>query len=398
VAGIESIEGNVDSWLLYVLIVAAIGIGWLMGRRERLKSTDVTGNNYYQGLNYLLNEEPDRAVASFIEDLEVNQDTLETHLALGTLLRRRGELEKAVVVHENILTHQHLDKESILNVQLELAQDYLLAGLLDRAEDLLLQLCQETGHIRRESLKLMLEIYEREREWHRAAETAELLAVGDDSEKYERFISHYYCEIAQDLIKRKRNEEAGQAISDAIGHDAGNPRVSLVQGQLAVAEARFDDAIACLVRVKDQDPTYVPESLDLLVQAYKKSDKATEGLKAYLNECLELTPSISIVLHLAEILRETQGDEAVSKFIANHLKHNPTIRGLTQLIDMHIDHAQGVSKQNLSILRSFAEALVADKPAYRCKSCGFDGKKMRWHCPSCKSWGTIAPIFGLEGE
>jgi lipopolysaccharide biosynthesis regulator YciM len=104
------------------------------------------------------------------------------------------------------------------------------------------------------------------------------------------------------------------------------------------------------------------------------------------------------VLHLAEILRETQGDEAVSKFIANHLKHNPTIRGLTQLIDMHIDHAQGVSKQNLSILRSFAEALVADKPAYRCKSCGFDGKKMRWHCPSCKSWGTIAPIFGLEGE
>ena len=369
-----------------------------MGRRERVKSADVTGNNYYQGLNYLLNEEPDRAVASFIEDLEVNSETLETHLALGTLLRRRGELEKAVVVHENILTHRQLDKDSILNVQLELARDYLLAGLLDRAEDLLLKLCQETGHIRRESLKLMLEIYEREREWHRAAEIGELLAVGDESEKYERFISHYYCEIAQELIKRKRNEEAGQAISDAIGHDAGNPRVSLVQGQLAVAENRFDDAIACLVRVKDQDPTYVPESLDLLVLAYEKAARPTADLKAYLTECLELTPSISIVLHLAEILRKSQDDEAVAKFIANHLKQNPTIRGLTQLIDMHIDHAHGVSKQNLSILRSFAEALVADKPAYRCKSCGFDGKKMRWHCPSCKSWGTIAPIFGLEGE
>jgi lipopolysaccharide biosynthesis regulator YciM len=387
-----------DNWLLYVLIVGAIGIGWWMGRRERVKSTETSGNNYYQGLNYLLNEEPDRAVATFIEDLEVNKDTLETHLALGSLLRRRGELEKAVVVHENILKHQHLDRDSILNVQLELAQDYLLAGLLDRAEDLLMSLCQETGHIRKESLKLMLEIYEREREWHRAAEIGALLAVGDDTEKYERFISHYYCEIAQDLLKRKRYEEAGQAISDAIGHDAGNPRVSLVQGQLKAAEGRFDDAITSLTRIKDQDPTYVPESLDLLVQAYEHGSKPKEDLKQYLTECLELTPSISIVLQMADILRETQGDEAVAKFIANHLKQNPTIRGLTQLIDMHMDNAHGVSKQNLSILRSFAEALVADKPAYRCKSCGFDGKKMRWHCPSCKSWGTITPIFGLEGE
>jgi lipopolysaccharide biosynthesis regulator YciM len=387
-----------DNWLLYVLIVGAIGIGWWMGRRERVKSTETSGNNYYQGLNYLLNEEPDRAVATFIEDLEVNKDTLETHLALGSLLRRRGELEKAVVVHENILKHQHLDRDSILNVQLELAQDYLLAGLLDRAEDLLMSLCQETGHIRKESLKLMLEIYEREREWHRAAEIGALLAVGDDTEKYERFISHYFCEIAQDLLKRKRYEEASQAISDAIGHDAGNPRVSLVQGQLKAAEGRFDDAITSLTRIKDQDPTYVPESLDLLVQAYEHGSKPKEDLKQYLTECLELTPSISIVLQIADILRETQGDEAVAKFIANHLKQNPTIRGLTQLIDMHMDNAHGVSKQNLSILRSFAEALVADKPAYRCKSCGFDGKKMRWHCPSCKSWGTITPIFGLEGE
>lgn len=373
-----------------------------MGRRERVKNpagtTPAPGSNYYQGLNYLLNEEPDRAVATFIDDLEVNPETLETHLALGSLLRRRGELEKAVIVHENILTHQTLDQDSILNVQLELARDYLLAGLLDRAEDLLLRLCNETGHIRTESLKLMLEIYEREKEWHKATEIGELLAVGEDTEKYERSISHYYCEIAQDLLIQKQNDEARQAISAAIGHDANNARVSLVQGQLEVAEGEFDAAIDSLMRIKDQDPTYVSESLDLLAEAYKQSDRAPEGLKDYLNECLDISPSISIVLLLAEILRQTQGDEAVAKFIANHLKQNPTIRGLTQLIDMHIDHAHGVSKQNLSILRSFAEALVADKPAYRCKSCGFDGKKMRWHCPSCKSWGTIAPIFGLEGE
>jgi lipopolysaccharide biosynthesis regulator YciM len=291
-----------------------------------------------------------------------------------------------------------LDQESILNVQLELARDYLLAGLLDRAEDLLVKLAKEQGHIRRESLKLMVEIYEREKEWHRAAEIGELLAVGEDTEHYERAISHYYCEIAQELLRHKDNDKAREAISEAIGHDASNARVSLVLGQLEAAEGNFEAAITSLMRIKDQDATYVPESLELLADAFKASDRPVEELSDYLNDCLALCPSISIVLLQAEILRRTQGDEAVAKFIANHLKKNPTIRGLTQLIDMHIDHAHGVSKQNLSILRSFAEALVADKPAYRCKSCGFDGKKMRWHCPSCKSWGTIAPIFGLEGE
>ncbi|HIL84565.1 MAG TPA: lipopolysaccharide assembly protein LapB, partial [Pseudomonadales bacterium] len=129
-----------DNLILYALIVGAIGIGWLLGRRDRTKKSEIVGPNYYQGLNYLLNEEPDRAVTTFIESLEVNNDTLETHLALGGLLRRRGELDKAVVVHENILAHAKLSREDMQGVQLELARDYLLAGLLDRAEELCVQL------------------------------------------------------------------------------------------------------------------------------------------------------------------------------------------------------------------------------------------------------------------
>jgi len=379
-------------------MVAAISIGWWLGRRERQKSTETLGPNYYQGLNYLLNEEPDRAVAPFIEDLEVNKDTLDTHLALGSLLRRRGELEKAVVVHENILANAKLEIAAMQNVQLELARDYLLAGLLDRAENLLLLLSQEKGHVRRESQKLMLQIYEQEKEWHRAVEIGELLAVGDDSEQYEMSISHYYCEIAEELLHLNHIDEAREAISKAIGHGASNARVSLVLGRLELAQKQYPEAIRALQRIKEQDPVYVAESIELLLRAYQEGDVPTEAFRQYLFKCLEITPSISIVLALAIHIRDEQGDEAVSKFIANHLKKNPTIRGLTQLIDLHIDNTSGVSKQNLSILRSFAEALVADKPAYRCKSCGFDGKKMRWHCPSCRDWGTIEPIFGLEGE
>ena len=387
-----------DNWLLYILVVIAIGIGWWLRGRERIKQAETLGPNYYNGVNYLLNEEPDRAVAAFIEELEVNQETLETHLALGGLLRRRGELEKAVIVHENILAHARLEKEDMLNVKLELARDYLLAGLLDRAEELSITLSSEKGETLRESRKITLEVYEMEKEWQQAAEVAQLLAVGDDTEKYEKAISHYYCEIATDHLGDGDYDKARESISKAIGHDANNARATLIHGKIDIAEGRYEDAINTLRRIRDQEPVYVPESLDSLVEVYEKADLPTDDFCEYLESCLEITPSISIVLTLATVKREQIGDEAMAKFIANHLKRNPTIRGLTQLIDLHVDNTSGVAKQNLTILRSFAEALVADKPAYRCHACGFELKKMAWHCPSCRDWATVKPIFGLEGE
>ncbi len=391
-----------DAWLLYPLLVIAIGIGWWLGRRDRENAPEVAGPGYYKGLNYLLNEEPDRAVSTFIENLEVTPETLETHLALGGLLRRRGELEKAVVVHENILAQAKLSKDDLRMVQLELARDYLLAGLLDRAEELCVKLSQESqtrsDKVRRESLNITLEIYEREKEWAQAIEVAKLLAVGGDADRYEKAISHYHCEIAEEQLTRDDLEGARESIREAIGHDVNNPRTSLVRGRIDVSEGHYDLAITALTRIRDQDPVYVAESLDALAQAFQLDNRPQEELRQYLTSCLELTPSISIVLMLAKSIRDELGDEAVAKFIASHLKQNPTIRGLTQLIDLHIDNTQGVARENLAILRSFAEALVADKPAYRCHSCGFEGKRMRWHCPQCKDWATIKPIFGLEGE
>jgi lipopolysaccharide biosynthesis regulator YciM len=393
-----------DNWLLYIVIFAAIGIGWWLGRRDRNASSDNrVGPDYYQGLNYLLNEEPDRAVSTFIDNLEVNDDTLETHLALGGLLRRRGELEKAVVVHENILSHARLSRDDMLGVKLELARDYLLAGLLDRAEELCVQLSLEPDSdkppsVRRESLKITMEIYEREKEWLQAIEVAKQLVAGSEGDRYEKAISHYYCELAEDQLAKGELEAARESIREAIGHDVNNPRTSLVRGRIDVREGYYDHAITALTRIRDQDPVYVPESLETLQEAYRLDNRQQEELRQYLTSCLDAVPSISIVLTLAHSIREEQGDEAVARFIASHLKKIPTIRGLTQLIDLHIDNTHGIAKENLAILRSFAEALVADKPAYRCHECGFEGKRMHWHCPVCKDWATIKPIFGLEGE
>ena len=300
-----------ESWLLYILIVVAIGSGWWLGRRERGKSTRSITPNYYQGLNHLLNEEPDRAVATFINDLEVNPDTLETHLALGGLLRRRGDIEKAVVVHENILHRASLDKETMEQVQLELARDYLLAGLLDRAEELSTKLSDASSSVKSDGLKITLEIYEREKEWSQAIEVAKLLAIGDKSEKYEKAISHYYCEVAEDLLADNRNEEARIAVTQAIGHNANNPRASLIHGRVDINELRFDDAIRVLQRISHQDPVYVPESLEALATAYEGSNKSADTFREYLTECLDVTEKLYLCLR--DLKPEIKIEESLRK-------------------------------------------------------------------------------------
>jgi lipopolysaccharide biosynthesis regulator YciM len=388
----------VENGLLYILVFVAIATGWWLGRRERRKTTPSVGANYITGLNYLLNEEPDRAVSTFVEDLQVNAHTLETHLALGNLLRRRGEIEKAIVVHKNILSNASLGPSSTDTARLELARDYLLAGLLDRSEEILLELISRNGSAKNDGLKLILEIFEQEKEWSKAIEIAELLAVGTDTIRFEESISQYHCEIAEELITTEKFDEASSALSNAMGHDARSARVSLLMGRLEYQRGNYREAIRALERIVDQRPIYVPESLDILSKAYQACGTNPEKLRTYLEACLEKVPSISIVLYLAKSIREESGDEVVAKFIADHLKRNPTIRGLSQLIDLHIDNTHGIAKENLAILRSFTEALVAGKPAYQCKSCGFEAKVLRWSCPSCKSWGTTEPIFGLEGE
>lgn len=392
-----------DNWLLYLLILAAIAIGWWLGRRERKNQTTTDqqklSRDYFQGLNYLLNEQPDRAISTFIQALEVNSDTIETHLALGSLLRRRGEVDKAVSVHQNLLARPQLNRATSLYVQLELARDYLLAGLLDRAEKLLLDLIEESGEAREPGLKLLLEIYQQERDWERAIEVASKLpSKGSDGFEVKRSLAHLYCELSQVALEAGDYSLAKQQILRAFAHDNNCVRASLLRGRVEYQLGHMKDAIKALKKIRLQNGTFVPESLDLLIKCYQQGGGKQKELRDYLHQCLHETPAISVVFTLAKSIRADQGDEAVARFISDHLKKNPTIRGLTQLIDLHIDNAHGIARENLAILRSFTEALVADKPVYQCEECGFAGKKLHWLCPSCKKWGSVIPIYGLEGE
>ena len=381
-----------NDWILLPLILIAIAAGWYLGRRERKSS------RYYElGLRHLLNDQPDQAVATLVTELNVDNDNIDTHLALGGLLRRRGELEKAVFVHENILQWARLDQATRHNVQMELAKDYLQAGLLDRAESMSMTLAAENPQYRSESLKIALQVYEQERDWHRAIEIAKQVTGGADEAQIERAISHYLCELAELSLTRKDPEAAKGFLVDAVGHFAQNPRVSLLQGRIALEAGDPEAAVRFLERIIEQEPVYVAESMALLETAHQEMGSEV-AYRSYLEHCLTHFPSISVVLALGRVIRDQEGTDALARFIANQMAQNPTLRGFIELIDVNLGQAEGAMRQNLNLLKNFAEAMIADKPNYRCGDCGFEGKRMRWHCPSCRSWASIRPIFGLEGE
>ena len=233
-------------------------------------------------------------MAALVGELEFLSDNVETHLALGGLLRRRGELAKAVVVHESILSRARLDTKTRHQVQIELARDYLQAGLLDRAEALSIQLARENPRYQTDSLKITLSIYEQEREWQKAIDTAKLMVGGENQEQIDQAISHYYCEQAEQLIETGDIAAARVAISGATGHLAKNPRVSLVQARLELDEGRFEQAIKVLKRLPEQDVDFVPEALLLLKKTYQLGGFDLDDYREFLENCLTKTSSIEI--------------------------------------------------------------------------------------------------------
>lgn len=385
--------------LSYLLVVAAIGIGWWLGRSQ---TGHVGWGGRPPGKGSFLRREgaQDSAIASFISSLEVNSDTLETHLALAGLLRRRGEVDKAVTLHENLLSRAQLNRAVLLEVKLELARDYLRAGLLDRAEVLLKELQREDGDIRRQALEHLIDIYAREREWQKAIDTVGRLEARFQGDDYLSLrLAHFHCELAEQALHGDDLEQANRRVAEAFAAHANSVRASLLRGLIEYETGRPEAAVAALEQVRRQDVRYVPMALDLLEKCYAASDELPpDRLEAFLRQCLAQQPAVSVALALSRMEQRRHGKEAAARYLSAHLKGHSTLRGLTELIDMHMEDTQGAARTNLSLLRSFTDGLLKDKPGYRCRECGFAANRIHWCCPTCRQWSSLAPIYGVEGE
>lgn len=396
----ENMADSLSDLLIYSLLFAAIVIGWLLGKMERRRRPAAPSNpltrEYFQGINLLLNDKRDEAVDVLLKSLEINSETADTYLVMGSLFRQRGEVDRAIRIHQDLLARPNLTKEQQATVRLELARDFLKAGLLDRSERLLKELVDEGSQHASVCQSLLLTIFEQEKEWQQAADIAEQLN-SKGNETLHTQLAHYYCELAEQAAKLDDAVEIRSHLRKALAADKNCVRASMLEGKIEEKLGNHKDAIKAYKRIKQQDPRYLPETLVPLERCHKALGEERDYIK-YLFSCIEDHPAVSLVIALSESVREVEGDKAGAYVLAEYLKKRPSVKGLHRLIDYHMQHSAGDAKDNLGILKAFTSKLIEHKPVYRCGHCGYEGKLLHWHCPSCHRWGTILPIQGLEGE
>jgi pentatricopeptide repeat protein len=383
---------------LALLVPAAAYSGWWLAKyisaRTEAQRNRRFSNRYFQGLNYLLNEQPDKAIQVFMEMAEVNQDTFETHLALGSLFRRRGEVDRAIRLHQNIISKQSLDEAQRTKALLELGEDYMRAGLFDRAERLFSEMTERGAHAP-SAVRHLLDIYQQEKDWEHALEMARQLE-GLTGERMGVQMAHFCCELAEAELHRNQPEAARKHLRQARRNDPGSIRARLVLARIAQHAQAWDEALGAFEEVADMSGDYIPDFLPAYLDCAEQcgqQQRAREHMQAW----CALYGSISVVLRLTADIREREGVAAATGFLAAELARNPSVRGLDQLIELKLAGGPDLPSGD-DILRAVAQKLLARQPSHRCAQCGYSGHTNYWQCPSCKHWGTTRTIHGVLGD
>lgn len=362
-------------------------LGWAAARidiRHLVKESRALPRSYFQGLNFLLNEQPDRAIEAFVEAVRVDPQTVELHFALGSLFRRRGETERAIRMHQSLIERDDLPQDLKLQALSELGQDYLKAGLLDRAEEIFDKLRQSP---RAEDAKRnLLEIYQLEKDWEKAiAIAAELPDVASQKE-----IAEYYCELAAAEMIRSRPDTASGHLKSALDRNRKCVRASLLQGDIAVQQDNLAEAIVCWQRIEQQDPPYLALVAKRLLEAFRKLERRDEGL-LLLRGYLERYPSLDLLDVVFQLVLECEGPEAAYVLVRDELKRNPTLLGFDKLIEARSLVTPPESRADLDLAKGIVQGYTRRLARYRCDNCGFKARQFYWRCPACGGWETYSP-------
>lgn len=375
-----------EFWQL-LLIPLFFALGWAAARvdmRQVVHESRALPRSYFQGLNFLLNEQPDKAIDSFLEVAKVDSQTVELHFALGNLFRRRGETERAIRMHQNLIDREDLDEAVRLHALSELGQDYLKAGLLDRAEEIFNKLLGSTFEA--EAKQNLLEIYQVEKEWLKAIEIArELPDVATQQE-----VAEYYCELAASEIMRSRPDSAREYLEIAMQQNRRCVRASLLQGDLLLQEGKPEAAIEAWQRIEQQDPAYLALVAQRLLETYRKLDRRDEGF-ALLRGYLEHYSSLDLLDVVYQLILEVEGSEAAYRLVQAELQRNPTLVGLEKLLSARLPLAPPEVQPDVELAKTIIQGYTKRLSRYRCDNCGFKARQFYWRCPACGGWETYPP-------
>ncbi len=390
--------------LYWLLFPAGIASGWALrswyysvvkSDHPPENSAAASSQEYYRGLTFLLNEQRDQALDVFLNVAKIDGAMVETHLAVGSLFRRRGEVDRALRVHQNLIARPNLSSYHRADAMFELGHDYLAAGLFDRSERIFQDLIQKGDHSR-ESYEALVLIYERQREWHKSIEAAKqcykVTGVGKRTE-----IAQYYCELAYDSKRQNNFDKMTQYLKDALWFDKNCARASMMLGDLESANGRYVKAIEYYEAVEKQDPSRVPDVAESLFLALKEG-KDTLPLQRLRDRLGANLASYTILSTATRLVKETEGPEAARDFFREQLLKHPSLRGLRDWAKMEMERSNETNKKQVGVVVDMLDKILNNKPTHACQHCGFRGRQLYWHCPSCGRWDSIKAVTGFEGE
>ncbi len=375
-----------EYWWLLVLPLF-FTLGWIAARvdiKQLLSESTTLPAAYFKGLNFLISDQHDKAVDAFSEAVQANTDSLELHFALGSLFRRTGETDRAINMHLNLLEKKELTPNQKSAVKAELAQDYLKAGLFDRAEELFKGL--DDTRYRQPALRALLEIYVREREWVQAIETAtELERLS--GVPFRREIAQYYCELAMNEIIAQNHDAARKQLAFALDANKNCVRANVLLGDLETTEGAHQAAITHWKRIEFQQPEYLGLVAGKMLKSYRAMDNLNEGM-AQLNTYLETykLPALMSVLYEATLAEE--GAEKAARLARNELIRQPSLTTLDQLLQARA-MADDVNNQDIQLMQQTVRNAIGNRAAYHCNQCGFRAKQYHWQCPACNAWESL---------
>lgn len=384
--------------LLFLLLPLAALSGWLIGRRRNRCDENTAddcfslSHDYFKGLNYLLNEQSDKALEVFIQMSEVDSDTVDLHFALASLFVKRGEVDRAIRIHQNLIARPMLSRQERNRALYELAQDYMRAGLLDRAESLFSELIDDAAFGQR-SRRQLLDVYQQEKEWDKAIQIARRLDTVN-GQALAPILAHFFCEQADEVLAAGDSTLAMKMVKRAFNEDRNSVRATLLEAQIHLRNHNPKAAIKSLKRVEQQNHNSLPLLLEPLQQAYQQLGNMDEFV-SYMQQ-LPNEGSLSTVLLLSEQLQLREGDEKASQLLNQVLRRRPSLRILKRLLELRLNKYPDNGELDVALMT--LEKFLADKPVYHCEQCGYSSKSMHWQCPSCKQWDRLKPIHGIDGD
>lgn len=388
-----------DMLFQWLLLTAAVAAGWFIGRYFRSDQRAVRGisdeSSVRDRLQFLFTNYSDQAVENFVQSLAVNKDTVGLHLSIGAHFRNKGESDRAILIHQNLLARPELPAHFEPQVTFELARDYLAAGLLDRAEALLHQLMDDRGYGERAAAHL-IELYQQEREWGKAAQVARTLMKGALNPQLARQLAYITCELADQSLQKDDRWGAQKLAREALAIDPDCVRASFILSNLQARQGNYRESASICLKVFDQNPEFGPEAIDRFMKLERAHGDVGRNVKK-LRKLYGQHHGTSLLLALAEAVEQSSGRQAAIDLLRQELEARPSVRGLLRLVELS-GYESGLATGEGRLVSRIGKLILTNRPVYRCVNCGFSGQQLHWLCPSCKEWETVRPIQGVEAE